>query len=374
MTINPTSSAMPLGAPPVADNGMKVQIVDLLKETVEKEASDLHLAVGRPPVMRIDGKLGNVDSPVLDGSETRRLIYGILTDEQKQKLEEEKELDFSLSLSNISRFRVNVHFQRGTVAAAFRAIPSTIRNFQELALPKETVERLARRPNGFVLVTGPTGSGKSTTLAAVIDFINCERECHIITIEDPIEYLHSHKLSLVEQREVHEDTQSFASALKYAMRQDPDVLMVGEMRDMETIQAALTAAETGHLVFSTLHTVDVAQTVDRIIDVFPPHQQEQVRVQLAGVLEGILSQKLLPAIFSGRCIALEVFIATDAMRALVREGQTHQIPGMIEAGQKHGMVTMDRAITDLFRRGKISREMALQSCRKPEEMKRNMGK
>jgi twitching motility protein PilT len=373
MSMNPTSVAMPGGAPSAAKGGQKVQIVDLLKLTVEREASDLHLAVGRPPVMRIDGSLGDVDSPVLDGSETRRLIYGILTDEQKQKLEEDKELDFSLSLSNISRFRVNVHFQRGTVAAAFRAIPSTIRNFQELSLPKDIVERLARRPNGFVLVTGPTGSGKSTTLAAIIDFINSERQCHIITIEDPIEYLHKHKLALVEQREVHEDTRSFASALKYAMRQDPDVLMVGEMRDMETIQAALTAAETGHLVFSTLHTVDVAQTVDRIIDVFPPHQQEQVRVQLAGVLEGILSQKLLPAIYSGRCIALEVFIATDAMRALVREGQTHQIPGMIEAGQKHGMVTMDRAITDLFRRGKISREMALQNCRKPDEVKRQLG-
>jgi len=355
---------------PGAGPGKRVEMIDLLKGTVEKQASDLHLAVGRPPVMRIDGVLANVDTAPLTAPEARRLIYSILGDEQKQKLEENKELDFSLSLANISRFRVNAHFQRGTVAAAIRAIPSFIRSFEDLHLPRGVFERLSRRPNGFALITGPTGSGKSTTLAAMIDLINRERDCHIITIEDPIEYLHRHGRALVEQREVHEDTVSFASALKYALRQDPDVLMIGEMRDLETIQAALTAAETGHLVFSTLHTPDVVQTVDRIIDVFPPHQQEQVRVQLAAVLEGIVAQKLLSSVQAGREIAVEVLIATDAMRNLIREGQTHQIPTMLEAGAAYGMVTMDRALAELFRKGRITRETAMLNARKPQELSR----
>lgn len=350
-----------------------MEISELLRLTNERNASDLHIAVGRPPVIRIDGRLQNVDAPPLTPAETRRMIYGVLTDLQKQKFEEFKELDFSLSISNLSRFRVNVHFQRGTVAAAFRAITSTIKNFEELNLPIRVCERLARRPSGLVLCTGPTGSGKSTTLAAIVDMINAERECHIITVEDPIEYLHNHKKALVEQREINEDTFSFSNALKYSLRQDPDVIMVGEMRDLETISAAITAAETGHLVFSTLHTVDVAQTIDRIIDVFPPHQQEQIRTQLAGVIEGILCQTLLPmASGRGRIIGVEVLLGTDAVRSLIREGKTHQIYTQIEAGGGMGMQTMDRAIAELYKRGRIGRETALTHARKPDELKRHM--
>ncbi|MBX7246718.1 MAG: type IV pilus twitching motility protein PilT [Candidatus Sumerlaeaceae bacterium] len=350
-----------------------MEISELLKLTVERDASDLHLAVGRPPVLRIDGKLVNVEAPPLTSSESRRLIYGVLTDLQKQKFEESKELDFSLSISHISRFRVNVHYQRGSVAAAFRVIPTIIRGFEELHLPTKVCERLSRRPAGLVLITGPTGSGKSTTLAAMVDLINNERDCHIITAEDPIEYLHPHKKALIEQREVHEDTLSFQNALKFVLRQDPDVIMVGEMRDLETIGAALTAAETGHLVFSTLHTVDVAQTIDRVVDVFPPHQQEQIRIQLAGVIEGVLCQTLLPsAAGRGRELAVEVMIGTDAVRNLIREGKTHQIATQIEAGGGLGMQTMDRAIADLYKRGRISRETALSHGRKVDELKRHM--
>jgi len=349
-------------------------MADLLRATVENQSSDLHIAVGRPPVLRIHGELVNVEGPVLTGQETRRLVYGVLSDSQKQKFEEEKELDFSLAVNNLARFRVNVHLQRNTVAAAFRTISSDIKSFQQLGLPPRVLEYLSRRPSGFVLVTGPTGSGKSTTLASVIDVINKEDACHIITVEDPIEYLHNHKKALIEQREVGEDTHSFSSALKYALRQDPDVLMIGEMRDLETISAALTAAETGHLVFSTLHTSSVVQTVDRIIDVFPPHQQEQVRIQLAAVLEGVLCQKLLPsAKGGGREIAVEVMIANDAVRNQIREGNTHQIATTIEASGKLGMQTMDRALLDLYKRARITREQALLNCFKPEEMRRLMG-
>lgn len=350
-----------------------MEIAELLKLCVERDASDLHLAVGRPPVLRIDGRLLNVEGPPLSAADCRRLIYGVLTDLQKQKFEEGKELDFSLSISHISRFRVNVHYQRGSVAAAFRVISSTIRGFEDLHLPVKVCERLARRPSGLILITGPTGSGKSTTLAAIVDLINNERDCHIITIEDPIEYLHQHKRALIEQREVHEDTLSFANALKYVLRQDPDVILVGEMRDHETIHAALTAAETGHLVFSTLHTVDVAQTIDRIIDVFPPHQQEQIRVQLAGTIEGVLCQTLLPSASGrGREISVEVLIGTDGVRNLIREGKTHQIYTQIEAGGGMGMQTMDRAIADLYKRGKITKECAMLNARKLDEMKRHM--
>ncbi len=350
-----------------------MEISELLRLTIERNASDLHIAAGRPPVLRIDGRLVNVDAAPLSPADTRRLVYGILTDLQKQKFEDTKELDFSLSISSISRFRVNVHFQRGSVAAAFRAINSNIKNFEELNLPSRVCEKLARRPSGLVLVTGPTGSGKSTTLAAIVDLINSERDCHIITVEDPIEYLHTHKRALVEQREVNEDTYSFSNALKYVLRQDPDVIMVGEMRDLETISAAITAAETGHLVFSTLHTVDVAQTIDRVIDVFPPHQQEQVRVQLAGVIEGILCQNLLStASGRGRTIAVEILLGTDAVRSLIREGKTHQIYTQVEASGGMGMQTMDRAIADLYKRGRISRDTALTNARKPEELKRHM--
>jgi twitching motility protein PilT len=349
-------------------------ITDLLKMTVERDASDLHIVVGRPPVLRVDGSLHDVeDVPSLSAADTHRFVYSILTDLQKQKFEQNKELDFSLSISNVARFRVNVHFQRGSVGAAFRAIPSIIRNFEELRLPKTVCEKLSRRPAGMILITGPTGSGKSTTLAAMVDLINRERECHIITIEDPIEYLHSHKLALIEQREVNEDTYNFTNALKYVLRQDPDVIMVGEMRDLETIGAAITAAETGHLVFSTLHTVDVCQTIDRIIDVFPPHQQEQIRIQMAGVLEGVLCQKLLPSSHSrGRELSVEVMVATEAVRNLIREGKTHQIYAMLEAGGQWGMQTMDRALFNLYKKGRISKELALLNAKNQEEMKRHM--
>lgn len=350
-----------------------LDITEMLKISVEQGASDLHIAVGRPPTIRVHGSLVNMEEAVLSAADTRRLIYGILTDVQKQKFEENKDLDFSLSVTNVARFRVNAHFQRGTVAAAFRTIPTEIKSFDELGLPGKVLQVLCRRPNGLTLVTGPTGSGKSTSLASMLDLINAERPCHMITIEDPIEYIHHHKKALVEQREVNEDTMSFSDALKYALRQDPDVILVGEMRDLETISSAITAAETGHLVFSTLHTVDVVQTVDRIIDVFPPHQQEQVRIMLAGVIEGILCQRLLPSVRGGRVAALEIMTGTDAVRNMIREGKTHQVYAFLEAGSKYGMQTMDRCLLELCRRHLISREVALLNSRKTDEMRRQLG-
>ncbi len=344
----------------------------MLRLTVEYGASDLHVVVGRPPVIRIDGQIVNLEHPPLTAADTRRLIYGILTDIQKQKFEEHKDLDFSLSISTLARFRVNAHFQRGSVAASFRMIMNDIKSFEELNLPRGVCESFTKRPHGFVLVTGPTGSGKSTTLAAMIDKINSEKTLHIITLEDPIEYIHNHKMALVEQREINEDTLSFGSALKYAMRQDPDVILVGEMRDLETIQMAITAAETGHLVFSTLHTVDVQQTMDRMIDVFPPHQQEQIRMMLAGVIEGVMCQRLLPRIRGGRIAAIEILVGTDAIRNMIREGKTHQIPAFMDAGSKYGMQTMDKALVDLCRRNQISKDVALQNARKLDEVKRQL--
>ncbi|CAN5428551.1 type IV pilus twitching motility protein PilT [soil metagenome] len=350
-----------------------LDITEMLRLTVEYGASDLHIVVGRPPVIRVDGNILNLEHPPLTAADTRRLIYGILTDIQKQKFEEHKDLDFSLSISQVARFRVNAHFQRGSVAAAFRMIMNQVKSYEELGLPRAVCDSFCKRPNGFILVTGPTGSGKSTTLAAMIDKINAEEPVHIITAEDPIEYVHTHKMALVEQREINEDTVSFSSALKYAMRQDPDVILVGEMRDLETIQMAITGAETGHLVFSTLHTVDVQQTMDRMIDVFPPHQQEQIRMMLAGVIEGVMCQRLLPKARGGRVASIEILTGTDAIRNMIREGKTHQIPAFMDAGAKYGMQTMDKALLDLYRRNLITRDTCLTNAKKPEEMKRQMG-
>jgi twitching motility protein PilT len=349
-----------------------VELVDLLKNMLDKGASDLHLAAGRPPVLRIDGDLQDTNYPTLNAQDTRRIVYGILTDTQKARFERDKELDFSLSVTNLSRFRVNVHSQRGSVAVAIRAIPFEIRSIEELRLPS-VVKEICSKPNGLVLVTGPTGSGKSTSLAGMVDLINRTKPCHIITIEDPIEYLHDHKTALIEQRELEADTHSFSSALKFAMRQDPDVILVGEMRDLETIQSAITAAETGHLVFATLHTNDASQTVDRMIDVFPPHQQQQIRVQLAATLQAVLSQTLLPmATGKGRVAAIEVLIGTPAVCALVREGKTQQILPMMEAGAKYGMQTMNQSLFDLYRKRFITREVALRRSSQREDLIRMM--
>lgn len=344
-------------------------IDDFLRMTLELGASDLHITTGVPPIVRINGKLKAFDHPKLLPNDTRELIYSILTQEQRDVLERNWEYDFSYSLPGKGRFRVNVYYQRGSISAAFRSIPVRIPTIEELKLPL-VVSEFAMKPRGFVVVTGPTGSGKSTTLAAIINIINETRNCHIITIEDPIEFLHPHKRSIVNQREVGTDTKSFANALKYALRQDPDVILIGEMRDLETIQTALTAAETGHLVFATLHTVDAPQTIDRIIDVFPPHQQQQVRIQLAGCLQGIVAQQLLPtADGNGRVVAVEILVASPGIKNLIREGKTHQIYTAIQTGQKYGMQTLDMALADLVKRGWISYETAYEKAQDPASLK-----
>ncbi len=346
-----------------------LNIDELLIKTLELGASDLHITTGLPPIVRIHGELKALDYPKLLPNDTRDLIYSILTQEQRDVFERNWEYDFSYSIPGKGRFRVNTYYQRGTVAAAFRSIPVKIPSIDELRLPS-VVQEFAMKPRGFVIVTGPTGSGKSTTLAALINIINETRSCHIITIEDPIEFLHPHKRSVVNQREVGSDTHSFANALKYALRQDPDVILIGEMRDLETIQTALTAAETGHLVFATLHTVDAPQTIDRIIDVFPPHQQQQVRIQLSGCLQGIIAQQLLPTSDGkGRVVACEILVATAGIRNLIREGKTHQIYTAIQTGQKYGMQTLDMALADLVRRGWITYETALEKCQDPASLK-----
>ncbi|MBI1810491.1 MAG: PilT/PilU family type 4a pilus ATPase [Nitrospirae bacterium] len=300
-------------------------LYDLLKVMIEKGASDLHITTGSPPRLRIDGKLILLDQPQLAPAETKALCYSVLTDAQKHKFEENNELDLSFGVKGLSRFRGNVFMQRGAVAGAFRTIPFQIKTFQELGLP-EIVNDLVKKPRGLILVTGPTGSGKSTTLASMVDRINSERQDHIITVEDPIEYLHPHKKSLVNQREVNADTSSFKNALKYVLRQDPNVVLIGEMRDLETIEAALTVSETGHLTLATLHTNSAVQTINRVIDVFPPHQQEQIRTQLSFVLEGILAQQLIARKFGqGRVLAMELLVPNPAIRNLIREDKVHQM-------------------------------------------------
>jgi len=332
-----------------------VNLHQLLKAMIEKGASDLHITTGSAPQLRIDGSLAPLKTPPLTPTDTKQLCYSILTDAQKHKFEEDNELDLSFGVKGLSRFRANIFLQRGAVSGAFRTIPFKILSFQELGLPPVIAE-LAKRPRGLVLVTGPTGSGKSTTLASIIDKINTERHEHIVTIEDPIEYLHPHKSCVVNQREVGADTDSFKKALKYVLRQDPDVILVGEMRDLETIEAALVIAETGHLVFATLHTNSCAQTINRILDVFPPYQQPQVRAQLSFVLEGVMSQTLIPkASGSGRVLALEVMVPNPAIRNLIREEKIHQIYGQMQIGQsKFGMQTMNQALAGLVNRRTIS--------------------
>jgi twitching motility protein PilT len=348
----------------------EVHIDELLRLVVEKKGSDLHLAAGVPPVLRIDGQLLATNYAVLTDFEVQRMIYAILTDEQIRTFETEYELDCSYQLRGLSRFRVNVYRDRGAVAGAFRVIPSQIPTVRGLGLPL-VLEDLSRRPRGLVLVTGPTGSGKSTTLAAMIGQINNERSVHIITIEDPIEYLHTHRRSLINQRELGTDTRSFAQALRHALREDPDVILVGEMRDLETMSLAITAAETGHLVFSTVHTNNAAQTVDRIVDVFPPGQQEQIRIQLSNNLEAVLSQQLLPrAGTPGRIAAMEIMIASPAIRNLIREAKAHQITSVIQTSAHLGMQTMDQCLRDLYQRGLITFEEAMGRAMNQEELKK----
>jgi twitching motility protein PilT len=353
---------------------MSIDFADLLMEVVARRASDLHLSAGAPPTLRIRGRLTRVEGyPVLSGEDTREIVYSILSGDQRQRLETNWQLDFAYSIPGHARFRVNAYYQRGAIGAAFRLIPFELTSIDQLGLPP-AVHDFTRKPRGFVLVTGPTGSGKSTSLAAMIDEINATREEHIMTIEDPIEFLHAHKKCLVNQRELGSDAQSFADALKAALRQDPDVILVGEMRDLETISTALTAAETGHLVFATLHTQDTAQTVDRVIDVFPSEQQSQVRMQLSVALQGIVTQQLLPtADGSGRVAACEVLVPNPAVRNLIREGKTHQIYSVLQTGAAQGMQTMDAALVTLVRSGKISQQLAESRSSAPEEFRRLLG-
>jgi twitching motility protein PilT len=341
---------------------------------IEKGASDLHVTTSSAPQLRIDGKLHPLKMPPLSPPETKQLCYSVLTDAQKHRFEETNELDLSFGVRGLSRFRANIFTQRGAVAGAFRAIPYKIKTFEELGLPKIVAE-LAKKPRGLVLVTGPTGSGKSTTLASMIDRINTERNEHIVTIEDPIEYLHPHKGCLVNQREVGADTQGFANALKYILRQDPDVVLIGEMRDLETIEAALTVAETGHLCFATLHTNSAVQTINRIVDVFPPYQQAQVRAQLSFVLEGVLCQSLLArANGPGRAMALEVMVPNSAIRNLIREDKIHQMYSQMQIGQeKFGMQTMNQSLASLFQRRIISLDDALGRSSDPDELRNLIG-
>jgi twitching motility protein PilT len=346
---------------------------DFLREMVERGASDLHVTPGSPPMIRVRGELAPLDYPPLKPQETRQLCYSILTDAQKHRFEENLELDLSFGVKGLSRFRSNIFMQRGALAGAFRLIPYQIKSFQELGLPG-VVNELCAKPRGLVLVTGPTGSGKSTTLAAMIDKINTDRREHIVTIEDPIEFTHQHKSCIVNQREVHQDTKGFHTALRSILRQDPDVVLIGEMRDLETVEAALTVAETGHLTFGTLHTNSCVQTINRIIDVFPAHQQPQIRAQLSFVLEGVLCQALIPTLDGkGRALCLEIMVPNAAIRNLVREDKVHQIYSQIQVGQsKSGMQTMNQSLLMLWQRRIISFDDAMARSGDPEELKQMM--
>jgi twitching motility protein PilT len=348
---------------------MAVTLHQLLKTMVERGGSDLHVTTNSPPQIRIDGKLVPLDMPPLTAPETKQLAYSVLTDAQKHRFEENLELDLSFGIKGLARFRANIFNQRGATAAVYRQIPYEILGFKELGLPP-VVEEICNKPRGLVLVTGPTGSGKSTTLAAMIDKINRERHEHIITIEDPVEFLHQHKSCIVNQRELHADTHSFGNSLKSALRQDPDVVLIGEMRDLETIESALRIAETGHLTFGTLHTNSAAQTINRVVDVFPAHQQPQIRAQLSFVLEGILCQALLPkANGKGRAMAMEILVPNAAIRNLIREDKVHQIYSMMQTGQaKYGMQTFNQSLATLYFKKHISLQTALSRSSNPDEL------
>lgn len=346
-----------------------LSLAQLLKKMIEMGGSDLHITTNSPPRIRVDGKLRPLEMPLLTASDTKQLAYSVLTDAQKHRFEENWELDFSFGIKGLARFRANVFMQRGAVGSAYRTIPWQIRTFEELGLPL-IIKQLCEKPRGLILVTGPTGSGKSTTLAAMLDKINAERSEHMITIEDPIEYIHQHKLCLVNQREVHSDTKSFADALRAALRQDPDVVLIGEMRDLETIESALRIAETGHLTFGTLHTNSAVSTINRIVDVFPAHQQPQIRAQLSLVLEGIMCQALLPhGSGQGRVLAMEVLVPNAAIRNLIREDKIHQIYSAMQTGQdKFGMQTFNQALATLYFQKKITLDTALSRSSNPEEL------
>lgn len=359
----PKRASQPL---PIED----IHIDDLLKTIVEKGSSDLHICVGVPPVMRLDGQLTPLNYTKMTPMDTLRIMYDILSDDQIQRFESDLELDFSYALGKAARFRVNIYRDKGNIAAALRLIPAKIPTIRDLGLPA-VLEDLCRRPRGLILVTGPTGSGKSTSLASMINQMNTEQSLHIISIEDPIEYLHSHKYSVINQRELLADTKSFGAALRASLREDPDVILVGEMRDPDTIATAITCAETGHLVLSTLHTNSAAQTVDRIIDVFPSGQQEQIRVQLSMNLEAVLCQQLLPrAGMPGRVCAMEIMIATPAVRNLIREGKTHQITSVIQTGSNIGMQTMDQHLRELYSKGVITYDEAMVRAMNPDELRK----
>jgi twitching motility protein PilT len=356
------------------EEDIQVPVPELLVKLLELKGSDLHLTAGTPPTVRIHGDLERLEEyPPLTPRALQGMVYAILPQKMRERFEQELELDMSYSLPGRARFRVNVFMQRDAVGAVFRVIPFEIMTTDDLGLPP-VVNDLARFPRGFVVVTGPTGSGKSTTLASMVDVVNSERAGHIMTVEDPIEFLHKHKSCVVNQREIGADTHSFASALKHVLRQDPDVILVGEMRDLETIATAITAAETGHLVFATLHTQDAPQTIDRIIDVFPPHQQQQVRVQLATTLQGIVTQQLIPTVDgNGRVASCEVMVATPAIRNLIREGKVHQIYSAMQAGGRYGMQTMDMALAGHVKAGRVTQQMAFERCHDAEELQRLIG-
>lgn len=336
----------------------EVHIDEILTMAVERKASDIHLTTGLPPMVRIDGEILALPYTVMEAMDTRRLVYDVLSDEQLSKFEQTHELDFAYSMKGVGRFRFNAYVQRNSVAAALRSIPTKIPSFDTLGLPS-VIRELSKRSSGLVLVTGPTGSGKSTTIATMIDDINETRDGHILTIEDPIEYLHRHKKCMVNQRELHADTYSFHNALRAVLREDPDIILVGELRDLETIEAALTLAETGHLVFGTLHTRNAPATVDRIVDVFPSDQQDQIRVLLGNTLEAVVSQQLCPKLGGGRCAAIEIMIGVPAIKNLIREGKTHQMYSIIETNTQIGMQTMDRNLADHYRNGSVSYEECL---------------